>query len=160
MIVTDPARALPGTSMPRTPMSAATRELIIRYLVTRPASAAASDTAPVPPRAMDRGARDAAALYSSYCAACHGARGGGNGPNAPYLPVRPAMHASREAMSQRSDDALFDTIAGGGAIMNRSARMPAFGLTLAPSDIWSLVTYIRALCSCRGPRWSVQAGPP
>jgi mono/diheme cytochrome c family protein len=57
-------------------------------------------------------------------------------------------------MSARSDDALFDTIHGGGAIMNRSPRMPGYGATLTRAEIRSLVAYIRTLCACRGPSWS------
>jgi hypothetical protein len=57
-------------------------------------------------------------------------------------------------MSLRSDDALFDAVSGGGAIMNRSPRMPAFGLVLAPAEIRSLVRHIRELCRCQGPAWS------
>jgi mono/diheme cytochrome c family protein len=59
-------------------------------------------------------------------------------------------------MRARSDDALFDTIAGGGAIMNRSPRMPPFGETLSASEIRSLVAEIRRLCGCEGPSWSVR----
>ena len=43
---------------------------------------------------------------------------------------------------------------GGGAIMNRSARMPAFGGSLAPTQIRALVAHIRSLCRCAGPAWS------
>jgi mono/diheme cytochrome c family protein len=57
-------------------------------------------------------------------------------------------------MSTRSDDALYDTIAGGGAIMNRSPRMPAYGTTLSPVQIRALVRHIRSLCGCQGPSWS------
>ncbi len=57
-------------------------------------------------------------------------------------------------MGARGDDALFDTIGGGGAIMNRSARMPAFGGTLTSVQIRALVRRIRILCRCEGPAWS------
>lgn len=156
-IVSDPQRTLPGTPMPRTAMNEATRALLIRYLTSRPAPLAAPGMGTASPAPAPLPARDAAALYATYCAACHGAKGGGDGANAKYLPVKPAVHASREAMSTRSDDALFDTIFGGGAIMNRSPRMPAFGATLSRDDIRSLVRYIRTLCRCRGPAW---AGDP
>ncbi len=36
-------------------------------------------------------------------------------------------------MSRRPDDALYDAIAAGGAVMGRSPRMPAFGATLGPT---------------------------
>ena len=47
-----------------------------------------------------------------------------------------------------------DTIFGGGVIMNRSARMPAFGESLNTVQIRALVRYIRTLCHCEGPQWS------
>ena len=57
-------------------------------------------------------------------------------------------------MSARPDDSLFDTIAAGGAVMNRSPRMPAFGATLSAAEIRALVRHIRTLCRCEGPSWS------
>jgi mono/diheme cytochrome c family protein len=57
-------------------------------------------------------------------------------------------------MSRRPDDALFDAIAAGGLVMNRSNRMPAFGETLTREEIRSLVRYLRTLCRCAGPSWS------
>lgn len=150
-MIADPQRVVAGASMPRIRMPATTRDLITRYLASLPGTATggvppAATPAPVPP--------DGPALYARWCAACHGATGRGDGPNAGNLPVRPADHSSREAMSRRPDDSLFDTIAAGGAVMNRSPRMPAFGGTLSPADIRALVRHIRTLCRCEGPAWS------
>jgi mono/diheme cytochrome c family protein len=39
-------------------------------------------------------------------------------------------------------------------VMNRSARMPAFGATLSAAEIRALVRHIRTLCRCEGPTWS------
>lgn len=154
-MVADPQRVVPGSSMPRTPMPDATRDLIVRYLSALPARAPAPEApVPAPNVAPPAAMLDGAALYIRWCAACHGVRGKGNGPNASMLPVKPAEHASRQAMEARSDDALYDTIAGGGAIMNRSPRMPAFGATLADGEIRALVAHIRTLCGCKGPLWS------
>lgn len=154
-IVADPARVIPAAAMPRTLMLPATRDLIIRYLQTRPGNAAggvpapASAPVPAPPATAD-----GAALYARWCASCHGAKGQGDGPNAAALPIKPAAHADKATMSQRPDDTLYDTIAGGGAIMNRSARMPAFGASLSAGEIRALVAHIRSLCRCEGPAWS------
>ena len=161
-MVADPQKVVPGTIMPKVPMPPATRELVVKYLLSLPATsplsaAGAPSTAPAATTAATAdavGGRSAASLYSRFCAPCHGTKGAGDGPNARYLPVPPAVHSSRAAMSQRSDDALYDTIAGGGLIMNRSARMPPFGETLSPAEIRGLVAYIRELCGCRGPAWS------
>jgi mono/diheme cytochrome c family protein len=152
-MIADPQRIVPGSAMPRIVMSDATRELITRYLGgdvrpesrgRRPEGAATSAASP------ERGAQ----LYARWCAACHGVTGKGDGPNASNLPVKPAVHSSREAMSARPDDSLFDTIAAGGAVMNRSPRMPPFGGTLSATEIRALVRHIRTLCRCEGPSWS------
>lgn len=155
-MVGDPQRTVPGSAMPRTAMPAATQALIVAYLSALPGNATAvAATAP----AVVSPAANGAALYARWCAACHGASGKGDGPNAKFLPVAPAVHASREAMSQRSDDVLYDTIFGGGAIMNRSPRMPAFGATLSDAQIRLLVRHIRSLCRCEGPAWAIERTP-
>ena len=150
-VVADPQGAVPGTLMPHTPMPHEWRMLIVRYL--------GGDAALPTTRAGPQGGSGTAdpaglPLYARYCTGCHGPQGRGDGPNAASLPVPPARHASKEAMSARSDGALYDTIAGGGAIMNRSARMPAYGTTLSPAQIRALVRHIRSLCGCQGPSWS------
>ena len=148
-IISDPARVLPGVAMPKTRLSESERTLIIRYFGGDPTA-----LRPAPALSPVVTNTTAPALYQRWCAACHGATGQGDGSNAQYLPVAPARHADAVATSLRSDDALFDTIYGGGAIMNRSARMPAFGESLSEKEIRALVRHIRMLCRCEGPRWS------
>ena len=157
-MVTDPQAVVPGSAMPRTLMPESTRELIVRYLSALPAKSPAPALPPSSPNVQTRAALDGAALYGRWCTSCHGTAGKGDGPNAASLPVKPAQHASRDAMSARSDDALYDTIAGGGAIMNRSPRMPAFGATFTDAEIRNLVAHIRSLCRCTGPGWSRDGG--
>ncbi len=165
-MIVDPAGTVPGTIMPRVPLDSAPRELLVAYLSERrlagPAGpAGSSDVARVPARAPPAGAgpRAPESLYASYCAPCHGPTGKGDGYNARYLPVPPAVHADARAMSERSDDMLYDAIAAGGYTLGRSARMPPFGETLRPGEVRALVGYIRRLCGCRGPAWS-RAGSP
>ena len=93
-------------------------------------------------------------LFSRYCAACHGTEGGGDGFNARYLPKEPIKHSDAEYMSTRPDDTLFDGIFAGGAILNKSHMMPAWGATLKAEEIRGLVGHLRDLCQCRGPAWS------
>jgi mono/diheme cytochrome c family protein len=155
-IIEDPQRVVPGSGMPRTVMSPSVRELVTRYL-----AANAADGAHPPSRSMAANSIDSApaALYQRWCSSCHGRDGGGDGPDAGYLPIRPAVHRDGTNMGARSDDALFDAIAGGGVVMGKSARMPAFGATLSPAQIRSLVGYIRELCRCVGPPWSRDGKP-
>lgn len=154
-MIRDPQRTVPGTNMPRVPLSEATLKLIATYLVQR--EPAANAPAPVLPSGASRAnAADTSApgLYARFCAPCHGANGDGDGSNARFLPVRPTAHRDARYMSTRSDDALFDAIAAGGYILNRSNRMPAFGRTLERAQIRALVRYLRTLCACEGPAWS------
>ena len=176
-MIRDPQATVVGTLMPHTPMPPAWRALIVTYLggdsaVREPDEGAhlgrrggsprdaprALSPAPPPPSSASSDS-SGAKLYARFCTGCHGLRGGGDGPNASSLPVPPARHASRDAMAARSDDTLYDTIAGGGAVMGRSPRMPAYGTTLAPAQIRALVRHIRSLCSCSGPGWSTDGGP-
>ncbi|MBI1808857.1 MAG: cytochrome c, partial [Gemmatimonadetes bacterium] len=151
-IIDDPQGVVPGSAMPRTRMDASTRELVIA-LLSRGAHGA--DAAPrAAPAPAVSAVPSGAALYARWCAACHGATGKGDGPNAKRLPVPPRAHANAARMSQRGDDALYDTIAGGGAVMGMSARMPAFGATLSDAELRALVSYLRVLCACAGPAWS------
>jgi len=155
-MIADPQLVVPGSIMPRTLMPAFTRDLITRYLQgEKGEKGGKGGEGGLPPAPVAAPApADGSALYAKWCAACHGTTGHGDGPNAVNLPVKPAAHASREAMSARPDDSLYDTIAGGGAVMNRSPRMPAFGATLTPGEIRALVRHIRSLCNCEGPAWS------
>ncbi len=151
-VIEDPQRTVPGVAMPATPMPTATRELLIRFL--SPDARTAAPFAPPAPATSPSTPPDGAALYGRWCASCHGASGKGDGPNAKFLPVRPAVHANAAHMRERPDDTLYDAIAGGGAVMGKSARMPAFGATLSREEIRLLVAQLRALCGCEGPAWS------
>lgn len=148
-MVDDPQRVLPGAAMPKTIMPATVREAVVRFLVHQPGNGNARARASSIPSDQS-----GPALYARWCASCHGAQGRGDGPNAAFLPTPPAKHADAAAMSRRTDDALYDTIAGGGGVMNRSPRMPSFAGTLAPNEVRALVDHIRVLCKCRGPSWS------
>lgn len=148
-IINDPAQTRPGAAMPRARMPANQRTLITQYL----GGTFAGATMPVSAPGMAESG-DVAVVYQKWCAGCHGATGRGDGPNAKFLPISPSQHANASIMQLRSDDALFDTIFGGGAIMNRSARMPAFGESLTTAQVRALVRYIRTLCRCEGPAWS------
>lgn len=153
-MIRDPQRVAPGSGMPKIPMADQTAALVASYLLVRPPTPEPPPLAPPTYQAPPSAEGEGAALYARWCAACHGPRGGGDGRNARYLPVRPRVHADSSYMSTRSDDALFDTIAGGGYIMNRSPRMPPFGATLSPEEIRELVRYMRTLCRCQAPAWS------
>jgi len=92
--------------------------------------------------------------YSSTCAPCHGLQGKGNGFNAINLPVKPGNLADAVVISQRADHTLFETIYGGGRIMNKSHFMPGWGQKLSREEIVKQVAQIREFCKCSPPDWS------
>jgi mono/diheme cytochrome c family protein len=151
-MIDDPQRVVPGAAMPKPRLDSATKALIAAYL-TREASDGPA-IRPAPDSARRSAVVGAPDIYIRWCAGCHGPTGAGDGPNARYLPVAPAAHRDAVAMGKRPDDSLFDAIAGGGAIMGKSPRMPAFAGSLTPAEIRSLVAYIRTLCACSAPAWS------
>lgn len=164
-VVHDPAGATPGTIMPRPLEDSATLALVVDYLLRTGSGEAAAyvplldldlDRRPVPGPRHAAAVPDGATLYQTYCAACHGARAAGDGFNAPHLPARPTAHADAAFMSTRPDPTLFDGVHGGGHILGRSHRMPAFGGTLSTAEIRALVTHMRELCGCDGPEWTSQ----
>ena len=75
-------------------------------------------------------------IYTNLCVTCHGAKG--EGPDAPAL-ANPALQAAA------SDDYFFETIRRGrhGTAMNGFGRPSPAYPTLSPSDIESLVAYLR-----------------
>jgi cytochrome c oxidase cbb3-type subunit III len=150
-IIADPQSQMPGTIMPRLPMSDDTRNRIVVYLAERK-----NNAPPKPQLATTRASANVngAALYAQRCAVCHGARGRGDGANAANLNRKPAVHADGKLMGTRTDDRLFDGIYAGGIVLGVSPEMPAFGQTLSREQIWSLVRYIRELCKCRQPAWA------
>jgi mono/diheme cytochrome c family protein len=155
-VIRDPAGTIPGTIMPLQRIPDREAERLTSYLMTLTPSGAASDApaAQAPPVVDPAHQRDGSALYARHCASCHGESGAGNGWNAATLPVPPTAHSDPVLMSARPDDTLYDAIAGGGYVLDRSVRMPAFGAMLAPEQIRALVAHIRALCACEQPSWA------
>lgn len=158
-MILDPAGTVPGTLMPRQPMPQREARRLARYLMALEPDATpppAPPEAPAPLAPAD--SLDGEALYTRHCAACHGATGAGDGWNAGNLPVAPTVHADPTAMSPRPDDTLFDGIAAGGYVLDKSTRMPAFGHLLSPAQIRALVSHIRVLCDCTQPAWASDGG--
>ncbi len=83
--------------------------------------------------------------YETLCAACHGAKGRGDGVAAAGLPVKPRDHTDGKYMNALKDQHLFDFIKKGGAGMQKSPLMPAWGGQVSDPEIWNLVAYIRSL---------------
>ncbi len=89
--------------------------------------------------------------YQRFCVQCHGTLGNGQGINqtAEALAVEPRNHADPKRMSKLTDQDIKLAITDGGAAVNKSPLMPAFGKTLSTPEIDELVAYLRQLCSCQ-----------
>lgn len=159
-MIRDPAATVPGTRMPHQPMPTRESARLAAYLLSLPApSTAPAEAVPeAPPTLASSDSLDGGALYGRHCAACHGETGGGDGWNASNLPVTPTAHADPALMSDRPDDTLYDAIAAGGYVLDRSTRMPAFGEMLSPLQVRALVDHIRVLCDCTQPAWAGDGG--
>jgi mono/diheme cytochrome c family protein len=151
-IIQEPASAVPGSLMPRTPLTKERLDLVTAFLIQRPGAWTGSDRVSVS-MGYEEGTEDdsPAALYRRNCSHCHGLAGGGDGYNAPFLPVPPTAHLDSAYMSTRSDDTLFDGIHAGGRILDRNHRMPSFGQALSREEIRLLVGEMRRLCRCQEP---------
>jgi len=153
-IIADPG-VIPGSIMPHQPLSSGDLDRLTRYVMTRPVPRSSlAIPAQAPPVIAPGQENNGPALYARHCAACHGDTGEADGWNAPNLPVRPTRHADPALMARRSDDTLYDAIAAGGYVLDRSARMPGFGNLLSNTQIRALVTHIRTLCACTQPTWA------
>ena len=85
-----------------------------------------------PARADDK----SAALYKQKCAVCHGADGKGDTPAGKSTKVR---SFSDPEIAKQSDEELASVIEKG------KNKMPAYGKSLKPDEIKSIVAYIRSL---------------
>ena len=154
-IIQDPSGLGPATTMPHQAMPPMEAERLAHFLLSlEPNASAPGPTPEAPPLLTVADRQDGSALYARHCAACHGNQGGGDGWNAPALPISPTTHDDPALMGRRPDDTLFDAIYRGGYVLDKSARMPAFGAMLEPSQIRALVGYIRELCGCTQPAWA------
>lgn len=83
--------------------------------------------------------------YYVYCIGCHGWTLRGDGPNAVYLDPYPRdLTAGAAYMNKKTNVELFTIIKGGGAAVDLSDVMPAWGNLLQDQDIWNLIAWIRA----------------
>jgi mono/diheme cytochrome c family protein len=163
-VIHNPRAVAPHSIMPRVPLTEETARLIANYLVQQTNSLPAArylslvEHAPLPLNDSPLNAPGIRHTYLKHCAACHGPEGKGNGYNARFLPVKPTAHADAAYLSTRPDDTLYDGIHAGGYILNKNHLMPPWGETLQPKEIQELVRYLRTLCQCEGPQWSLD-GP-
>jgi cbb3-type cytochrome c oxidase subunit III len=92
---------------------------------------------------------DGRKVFVYYCSGCHGPFGKGDGFNASVLRikrnVRPRDLTDSTYFAPKTDQRLYETVALGGAHVGKSVYMPAWTFTLTPTQIKSVVSYIRVI---------------
>jgi mono/diheme cytochrome c family protein len=83
----------------------------------------------------------------TYCSSCHGDKGRGDGAAGKALPVKPADHTDGKLMNSLSDEFLMTIIAKGGAAVDKSSFMPAWGGVLKDNQLQDLLAYIRSIAN-------------
>jgi cytochrome c553 len=81
-------------------------------------------------------------LYAEHCASCHDAGGQGRGEAGLSLYPPPALLIHLTRMPSRVDEYLIWSIAEGGESFG--SAMPAFKDKLDESEIWQIITFMRA----------------
>jgi mono/diheme cytochrome c family protein len=109
---------------------------LVVSLVARVAAGNATNPLANDPRALDAG-REA---YTGSCAVCHGAKGDGRGAFGPAT-YPDATDLTLAVTKEKTDAELFWIIKNGLSF----TAMPGFGDVYKEQDIWSLVSYVRAL---------------
>jgi len=85
-------------------------------------------------------------LNDQYCDRCHNAESTVERvSNYDNLEVKPHPFTEGDTLNKLSDADLTAIITHGGAALNKSALMPAWGNTLSKSDVQALIVYIRAV---------------
>jgi cytochrome c oxidase cbb3-type subunit 3 len=85
-------------------------------------------------------------LNDQYCERCHNPESTVERvSNYDNLEVKPHPFTEGDTLNKISDADLAAIITHGGAALNKSALMPAWGNTLSKSDIQALISYIRAI---------------
>ena len=155
-MIQNPQSVVRETIMPKITMPQKTKELIVNYLLQQEISKKELSYPSLVDNPMHflQDTNVVRELYLKYCASCHGVNGDGDGFNAKYLPTSPTKFSDSVYMSKRPDDTLFDGVAAGGYILNKSHLMPPWGDTLETTEILKLVAHMRKLCQCQEPLWS------
>jgi mono/diheme cytochrome c family protein len=85
-------------------------------------------------------------LNATYCIRCHDPESTPQRvSNIDNLAVKPHPFTEGDTLNKMSDIDLTAIITHGGAALNKSHLMPAWGYTLSKSDVAALISYIRAV---------------
>jgi len=87
-----------------------------------------------------------ATTYQVYCSRCHGDTGQGDGADGATLSPKPRDFSDCAAMSKIPDATIIKAITSGGASVDLSRDMPAWGEELSGKKISALAAYVRTFC--------------
>jgi cytochrome c oxidase cbb3-type subunit 3 len=88
-------------------------------------------------------------VFVYYCSGCHGLSGKGDGVYAKTLRARhkvwPRNLTQTSYFAKKTDKELYVAVALGGGHIGKSTMMPAWTVTLTPTQIKDVVSYVRAI---------------
>jgi cytochrome c oxidase cbb3-type subunit III len=84
--------------------------------------------------------------YLVYCSRCHGETGQGDGSDGATLSPKPRDFTDCAVMSKIPDATIIKAITDGGASVNLSRDMPAWGQELNSKKIGALAAFVRTFC--------------
>ncbi len=87
-----------------------------------------------------------ATTYQVYCSRCHGDAGQGDGADGATLSPKPRDFTDCAVMSKIPDATIVKAITSGGASVDLSRDMPAWGEELSGKKIAELAAYVRTFC--------------
>ena len=87
-----------------------------------------------------------ATTYQIYCSRCHGDTGQGDGADGATLSPKPRDFSDCAVMRKIPDATIVKAITNGGAAVNLSRDMPAWGEALSGKKIGALAAYVRTFC--------------
>lgn len=87
-----------------------------------------------------------ATTYQVYCSRCHGDKGQGDGADGATLSPKPRDFSDCALMNKIPDATIVKAIKNGGASVDLSRDMPAWGEELNDKKIDALAAHVRSFC--------------
>jgi len=99
-------------------------------------------------------------VYHHYCVICHGTDGRGDGFNSSNLTVAPRDFTDPTFWEQANDERMLLAVANGGAAIDKSVLMPAWGRTLTNPQQRDVVSFLHTLAAPGKPKDPGSGSPP
>ena len=86
-------------------------------------------------------------IFYRYCVWCHADATPAGPSNRSSLTTIPVLLNDGSVLNSQSDEYMVNIITLGGSAMGKSAMMPAYGRTLLPDEIRSVIAFTRAIAN-------------